>query len=283
MRPATLTVGLARCSSGLGIVLLSLSIVGTLWSGWERWHPPPAGQAVVGGVPGYEYPMLEPAQFLEQRQLVREDHRAAEAAGRADAAVQTARRLNDLVFKTLAHRDNVRVRWRDNWLQAFAGWFYRPLAEPQLPRQILWRRAGLCSDACQLLQHELQAVGIESAFVGLSGHVVLRVRCGERQCWADPDFGIFLERDVEDLVENAEPLARALEQRGYSEPQIRLYRALVQDPAGHRLLPPDQPLSPRLYRFAWHARYMIWLLPLLLILSGRFLAIGPRRPATARG
>jgi hypothetical protein len=233
-------------------------------------------------IAGYDYPTLSLNSFGEQSAKARTDLEALVQDARRQSSlphptssleVQTRQEqfvveLNDLVFQVMRHSDQLEIRWTDNWLQKGLAQFYPPLNEPQLPEQVLRQQQGLCSDACKVLQWQLQQAGFDSAFLGLGQHVVLLVRCDDQLLWADPDFGVIADVDPHSGRPRETELQDQLRSRGFSEATIHTYRQILQDPLHWTRLPWNEPLSPRLTHVAKLSDGFVHLAPLVLIVVG---------------
>lgn len=243
-------------------------------STWISYNP----EAVAG----YDYPTLSLSDFREQSAKARADLKANIADARRKSSVppwtlslevQTRQEhfvaeINDLVFQVLRHSDQLEIRWSDNWLQKGLARLYPPLNEPQLPEQVLRQQQGLCSDACKVLQWQLQQAEVDSAFLGLRQHVVLLVRNEDHLLWADPDFGVLAAVDPVSGRPCEAELQDQLRNRGFSEATIQTYGDLLQDPSLWTRLPWNEPLSPRLTHVAKLSEGFVRLAPFVLIFLG---------------
>ena len=232
-------------------------------------------------IPGYDYPTLGIADFLERAAVVRSELRELQnhdqnAGSSRPVAFLTSRldphrslaELNDLVFQTIRHSDQLEIRWTDNFIQKSLAYLYPPLREPQLPWQILQQQQGLCSDSCKILQWQLQQAGIDSAFLGLGQHVVLLVHHQGRYYWADPDFGIVVTYDPTTGRPDEFQLIEQGRHRGFSEPTLRRLREILADRTDWTRLAWNQPLSPRLTLVAKISELTVQFAPLFLLAGG---------------
>lgn len=227
---------------------------------------PSAIQRNDPAIPGYHFAVASKRELSELNDRLRGRVRSSETI----ATKEICRQLTHQTFLSLAHRDNRRIDWDENYLQWLAGLIYSEAGRVQLSDQVLNGQAALCSKACRVLADQLHRFDdngqpIATRLVGLSGHVVLEVQCQERWFLADPDFGIFVEASVQELAQDFSPAAAALAERGFNSESIELYRDCLVSTDDNETKPVGQPLSPRLYALAWHTRWLAWVIPGVLI------------------
>lgn len=219
------------------------------------------------GIAGYDYP-------ADQRSLNPDQITEAVAGNSPSNPWNVAQHWNRKIFLTVRHDDRNRIRLGESWIQYLAGWIYEPLSRPILPDRIANRRAGICSEVGTLLQDRLRQAGITTRFVGLGGHVVLEAKIGEQWQMLDPDYGVASSQSVATLAASAKSrsqpwkrLEADLQTGGFPEGRIEQYRQILLADQNHQLLPPGQPISPRLSLFA---QVTGWLSPVLAILMMLF-------------
>lgn len=262
----------------ISLILLGLGLLSSL--AWEKVFK---GQKTLAinpeGIPGYDYPLLKPGEFQQEVGQHRHFYRDA---GMDRELVRT---LNRSVFEAICHDDGNQITLGENWIQYVAGWFYSPLRRPQLPFEIEVRGAGICSEACTVLQAHLAEAGISSRFVGLSGHVVLEAEADGQWIYLDPDFGVSAPVSADQMVQAAaedqprwQQLRAKLSQLGFSPETIANYRHCLATEEDNVTLPVNQPLSPRLYWFAWFTVRVSPLVALVFVWLGIRIVI-PRRVA----
>lgn len=271
----------------LSVVLISggLILASAQMHRMETFHdlpPVPTASFATELVPGYDFPTLSQADFLDSCARVRSEydrldtktnHLTTSTQPEVFSKVQNHQPqvvadLNDLVFQVIRHSDQLEIRWIDNWFQKGLAQLYRPLREPQLPEQILQQQKGLCSDACKVLQWQLQQVEIDSAYLGLGRHVVLLVRSNEQLFWTDPDFGIIAAIDSVTGRPDESQIIEQLRNRGFSESTIRTYREILLDSSHGTRLEWNRSLSPRLTLVAKISHWFVQLAPIILLTLG---------------
>lgn len=107
---------------------------------------------------------------------------------------------------------NLRVPFSENFILHILGrtWKGRFLRyEFSDHAKALERGVGLCSQHVVILAGYLAENGVESRIVYIDGHVVLIARNGEQWWLLDPDYGVVIERDYREAMEDLDGIREA--------------------------------------------------------------------------
>jgi hypothetical protein len=129
------------------------------------------------------------------------------------------------------------------------------------------RGIGVCGDAAVILSGLLENAGIDTNIIAFDGHVINEVEVDDGLWWVfDPDFGVVMPFDLDDMIAHEYQMAAAYRQKGYSESEIDVLKKIY-------LSKPDVYMNgydfgPTKYQFEKISYVMIWVIPIFCIFSG---------------
>lgn len=86
----------------------------------------------------------------------------------------------------------------------------------------LERGIGVCGDASMILSQVLSRNGIENQIVSFPRHVVVSAQINGKEMVFDPDFGLALKVEPDELMAKREQIAKLYRQAGYTEKDEQL-------------------------------------------------------------
>ena len=132
-------------------------------------------------------------------------------------------------------------------------------------KRSLKRGIGVCGDHSMILSEILREKGIQNSIVAFDGHVVVEANI-EGSLWTlDPDFGVVIKSSFQSVKHQPGLIKSAYGGEGYSDSEIR---ALVSTYVnGHpKHFDGVRHFITKRYYFEQVSYYLIWLIPVLLIL-----------------
>jgi hypothetical protein len=236
----------------LGSILIVINIVGMLRGSVSEVLPP--GRAAVDG---YHFRRFSPA-------LAQARFRVLKTSNLPDS--EKIKELFELISGSIIHR-KYRISVFDNWLLKIAGVPYPQLLNTQNAR-LLWKRgAGKCDQASLLLVAKAKELGISAKILGLDGHVLAETECENGKQVVDADMGLLWDCGIDMLTARTEPeIAGAYKKRGFSEDQASHNAGIIANSSQWTCY--GFPPAKRRYQAEQFSNWLIWLLPVLLVLYG---------------
>jgi len=243
---------------GLGIFLLLINIFGLLKS---MRHNDLYTEENTGRLNDVTI-KLEDAK----KQLVRKD-------GESDK--EFSLRVNDVVSKSMSHyfknegkkKYNLRVPLRENFILFITNSFRKDNRyEFKNYKKGLERGVGLCSSHSIVVKGVLLDHGVEAHLWDIAGHVVVRARVSEDEWYIlDPDYGLYVPHDIEEIEADPEITRPSYEHLAY------LYKPDYDDPyTTDKIVELFGKEGNHIYtydaRFENFSYIAIWVLPFLLML-----------------
>ena len=133
------------------------------------------------------------------------------------------------------------------------------------------RGIGICGDASTVLSSILDRYSIQNRIFSFRGHVIVEYTDDDGQSYLmDPDFGVSLGVDIEDLVEDPQKVQQVYLDAGYSERETDFLLEIYKKE--YAIFDNTYQFMQKRYLFE-HISYVAkWLLPILLIVfSMRYL------------
>jgi hypothetical protein len=141
------------------------------------------------------------------------------------------KRLTQLIFDGTVHYweeneagnpFNLRVPLRENFILYFTHLLRGDRANYEFCRaeRAIERAASVCSQSSKILADILGRNRVKAHIVGLEGHVVVRARVdNEADTWwvLDADYGVVIERDIDEIEADLDFVREAYLRQGYSE------------------------------------------------------------------
>lgn len=121
------------------------------------------------------------------------------------------------------------------------------------------RCASVCSQSSRILANVLIRNRVRAHIAGLDGHVVVQVRVDKEtdEWWVlDPDYGVVIERDINEIAQNPEIITSAYQEQGYSD-QIIDKLIQIYGPSGNEIIDENLRCDKEEYLY-----FLKWLLPL---------------------
>jgi hypothetical protein len=133
-------------------------------------------------------------------------------------------------------------------------------------RKTIQRGVAICSQAAIALSEILNEKGIESQIVKLNGHVVARARIGTNRYFiVDPDFGITLPYDLDEIQNNVELIRPYYQEKVCDESDMKNLTD-VYNPDGNKIVKNAAVYMEGYGTFGEISYWLIWIIPLFLIL-----------------
>ncbi len=235
------------------VILLAMNVIGLDES--PTAAPTQSGSGVL--VAGYHYP-LRPDRTKLQAML---------EAPMLEFELET---VNQIVFESLIHSSDRRIRPVENWLAWLAGLVYEPAGKTQDARKIVSGGHAICSEAAAVVNAISEINGVDARLVALNGHVVSEVRTDNGWRIADPDYGGVYPHSLATLQagEATALMGHKLHQRGYDEDTISGYVDYFETAEDNYRLDVGAASSPRLRTFEQVSEWLKWTIPVALILAG---------------
>ena len=150
---------------------------------------------------------------------------------RDESDEEYAIKINNAVHKGLAHywsdegieKYNLRIPLHENYLLNIGSYLIPNMFEKYEYcdyRKALERGVGLCSQHAIVLAGILKENGIESQLVELSGHIVVLSRIDNKHWILDPDYGVVIEHDLNNIEKNPSIIKKYYEEAGYDSETI---------------------------------------------------------------
>lgn len=134
----------------------------------------------------------------------------------------------------------------------------------------LERGIGVCGDVSIILSQVLREQGFDAKIVSYPGHVVVAVKMADGdRLLLDPDFGVVMPLAAEETASNLTVVEDLYSRAGYSAKEVRTLKKAFNKPPTH--WDGVEHFISKKYYFEIASYYLIWLIPLLLILSSAFL------------
>ena len=145
-------------------------------------------------------------------------------------------------------------------------------------RKTIERGVAICSQSAIALSEILNGKGIESQIVKLNGHVVARARISNnRNVITDPDFGVTLPYDLDEIQNNVE-LIRPYYQAKICDESDMQRLIDVYNPDGNKIVKNAAVYMEGYGTFGEISYWLTWIIPLLLLLP--FIIINTKRLLT---
>jgi hypothetical protein len=156
----------------------------------------------------------------------------------------------------------------ENYFLYFIGVFSN---QPQLERyhfvdyrRSLRRGIGICGDASLVLSQILDIKKISNKIISFDGHVINEVTFkNKKKSLFDPDFGVFINLSLEELISNPYSAIQSYRDAGYSqletEALLRIYYS------NHHYFNNVKEFMTKRYYFEYISYILKWLLPILLL------------------
>lgn len=189
-------------------------------------------------------------------------------------------RLNDVIAKSMLHywkNEGVKKYYLgipiwENYILYFTNFFRKDKRYEfvYFHKKNLERGAGICSTHAIVMQGILQKNGVEAQLWCIAGHVLVRAKVANNEWYImDPDFGLYVPYDVDDIEANPE-ITRAIYQN-----MADLYKPDYDDPyTTDKVVEIYGRDGNRIYTysaaFEIFSYIMIWLLPLLFMMPYGF-------------
>ncbi len=144
------------------------------------------------------------------------------------------KRLTQLVFDSTVHywpddtspsMVNYQVPLHENYLLFFLNKLNGEIEPYEFCRaeRAVERCASVCSQSSRILANVLIRNRVRTQIVGLNGHVVVQARVNKEtdEWWLlDPDYGVVIEHDLEQVERNPEIIIPAYQEKGYKDQVI---------------------------------------------------------------
>ncbi|MBF0370889.1 MAG: hypothetical protein HQL52_15675 [Magnetococcales bacterium] len=127
---------------------------------------------------------------------------------------------------------------------------------------------GLCSQHAIVFNNILEQNGIPSRILALDGHVLNEVRYRGEWHVHDPSFNVLFSRSFEALHQDGERVYDTYTQAGLSPFDANLLRQAFQHPVENPYFDTSRDYSAKRHLAEKLSVWLIWLTPILLILSG---------------
>ena len=243
-------IGICKFSTALlALGLLSVNVVGLIYV------PPVSNYATVSatGIPGYDFAVSDRSKLKALLDTPMHSF--------------SLEYVNQIVFETLVHSDSRRVLPQENWLLWAAGVFYEPLGRTQLPSRIVAGGGGLCNELSAVVNEVAMINGLQTRFIGLSGHVVAEVKTADGWQIADPDYGVVYPHGLKEMEKaDMTPLiVNELAGKGYTPWKIDKYLTILQSADDNTTQSVNTAISPRLYAAELLAEWLKWIIPMVLL------------------
>ncbi|MFC4258507.1 hypothetical protein ACFOZ5_05580 [Marinobacter lacisalsi] len=219
---------------------------------------------------------------------------AIDALAGAEGDMSLAEQANDVVHQSLVH-----VKWTDvdpvayrqlvpPWENVFLWAVGRFSGLPQFERyhyadyrRSIERGIGICGDASIVLSSVLERYSVESDIISFRGHVIVEYENPQGQKrLLDPDFGVVIDRSLDELKADPEVVGPIYLEAGYGAQEVD---DLVSIYSGDYAIFDDAyGFMSRRYLFEKTTYILKWALPPLLILPAIALWFWRRRRGSAR-
>jgi len=197
---------------------------------------------------------------------------------------QVLRQITAIVNNGIAHywkdaginKYNLRIPFYENYILNVASYIYPKIflhCEFMDYRRAVERGVGLCSQQSIILSEVVKQRGIDAKIVGLNGHVVMMALADKvNNTWwmLDPDYGVVIPDSLSEIEKNPDIIRPYYSLKGYPDNKIdnlvNIYRF-----EGNVVVDGVKDYSQ--YYFEIAAYLLIWVIPVLLILSCNYLPI----------
>lgn len=208
----------------------------------------------------------------------------------AGSETERATKLLDAVHRRMVEYDGaaLRVSLADNWLIWGLAFLSPSFAQYEFidPRRALRRGLGLCGQQALALVGLLDQLGFTAGRLRLRGHMTAWVHADDKEIILDPDFGAMLPFDIEHAEANLDEVRRLYYQTSaqrFSDPGVKarsLDTILATYAADNKRSGPGLAASAGGGALVIeHALYALkWMIPLLLLAAGGWLARRARMP-----
>lgn len=219
---------------------------------------------------------------------------AIDALASAEGDRPLAEQANDVVHQSLVH-----VKWTDvdpvayrqlvpPWENVFLWAVGRFSGLPQFERyhyadyrRSIERGIGICGDASIVLSTVLERYSVDSDIVSFRGHVIVEYENPQGQKrLLDPDFGVVINRSLDELKADPELVRPIYLEAGYGAQEVDdLVSIYSKD---HSIFDDTYGFMARRYLFEKTTYFLKWVLPPLLILPAIARWIWRRRRGSDR-
>lgn len=129
------------------------------------------------------------------------------------------------------------------------------------------RGIGVCGDAAMLMSLLLDKVNIENEIVSMPGHVMISAKLDHGVVLADPDFGVFLNNSPDYFMKNRNEFLKSYFNAGFQYNGAEaVYNSFMSKK--HKRWAGVEHFVTKKYYFERISYVFIWLLPLLMLITG---------------
>lgn len=218
----------------------------------------PISSPAIGVIPGYHYSTLSKEKLSK---VIDENE---------NLDFEWIQKINEAIYLSTAHGEAAMLRFEHSWvLWGLSKWKGDPLRYSQNPSKILQADAAICSQKARLIVSIAENKNVKARLISLDGHVVAELFVGGKWFVADPDWGLVFPFDAIDLVnvKNEPLIENSLEERGYSDVEINVYKNVIRKGYVHRhQIYEAHESKPELIE-RWSV-VLSWLLPLISLFTG---------------
>lgn len=148
-------------------------------------------------------------------------------------------------------------------------------------RRSIRRGIGVCGDASMVLSSILSELRVKNRILSFDGHVIVEY-LGENGNWtlADPDFGVSLNMDIQQLKNNGDSIKMAYKNAGYSDDDINTLMKSYGTP--YAVFDSVYDFMSMRFIFEYITYVLKWMLPALLVAPGLWFLYRGKRRATQK-
>jgi hypothetical protein len=200
----------------------------------------------------------------------------------AELDIDYAKRLTTVIAQGTAHihweqfdpaKFNQQVPIWENWVLHLMGRF---TGIPEFeryhfvdPDKSIERGIGICGEVSMLMTTLLEQNGIAASMVTVPGHVLVTANIDGQTSIFDPDFGVVLPFSANQLKDNAEAASQLYVDAGYKQYDKLFFLKAFSKP--FRIWEGPEHFITTKYYFEKFSYWLIWLVPIFLILLGWFI------------
>ncbi|MFZ8198281.1 hypothetical protein [Alteromonas portus] len=145
-----------------------------------------------------------------------------------------------------------------------------------IPEKSIERGVGLCGDASMLLSELLNREEIENSIITIPGHVMVQVTIDGKKTLLDPDFGVVLQQDVESYLADPNLLETEYNLSGFKGNGEKVVSKGIQS-GKVEFWAGTKHFVTKKYYFERVSYFLIWLIPIFLLLLPLFIKIRQKR------
>ena len=128
--------------------------------------------------------------------------------------------------------------------------------------------AGLCSQVSIGLSDYLNSLEIPSKIASLGGHVVVTVDTEKGPLVLDPDFNVYINKNLKDIENNTRLIESAYRSFGYNETIINKLKLIYSEESNLELN--IKQLYPKRYFYYLTTNVLSWFIPLFFIVFSSY-------------